>query len=435
MHWARSSILPAEHMRRRGVMAAVLAGVLLASTLTGITTAGAPKPAADPAVVNYWNAVTVDVLITDAKKGAAEAIYWLAIEQAAVYNAVNGITGQYELYKWNAHASKGASPQAAAAAAAYNVLLTYFSVVSKAKLDAAYTASLALIPPGRAKDKGVVFGQRAAARIVKLRTNDGRFGPLEFTQPEGPGVWRPTLPLFAKMFDPWLSVVRPFTLTKPTQFRPGKPPALTSARYTREFNEVKNLGSKGSTLRSAAQKETALFFSDIAVGPVQKSLRDLLTRHGLDISKSARVLAAVDISLADGTIAVWDSKFKYGLWRPITAIQLADTDGNANTARDLAWEPLIPTPPYPEYASGLSSVMGALGRVLSRVLGTSHIDLYITSAAAGVTRHYDSASQLNQDVIDARVWSGIHFRTADQVGNRIGRKVADWALDNYFAAR
>jgi hypothetical protein len=243
------------------------------------------------------------------------------------------------------------------------------------------------------------------------------------------------LPLFAKMFDPWLSTLRPFTLRKPTQFRPGRPPALTSARYAREFNEVKDLGSKGSTLRSPAQKETALFFSDIAVGSLQRALRDLASRHGLDISKSARLFAAVDVTLADGTIAVWDSKIHYGLWRPITAIQLADTDGNAKTDRDINWEPLLPTPAYPEYASGLSAVMGAVGRVVARVLGTSHIDLYISSTAAGVTRHYDSASTLNLDVINARVWEGIHFRTADEVGVRIGKKVANWALDHYFQAR
>lgn len=424
MHWARSS----------RVMAALLAGLLLASTVSGIGSARSRAPAADPSVVTYWNAVAVSVIATDAKKGAAEAIYWLAIAQAAVYNAVNGITGRYELYKWNAHAPRGASPQAAAAAAAYDVLLAYFPD-SKTRLDAARLESLALIPAGRAKDKGVAFGQRAAARIVKLRTNDGRFAPIEFTQAPAPGVWRPTLPLFAKMFDPWLSQLRPFTLKRPTQFRPGKPPALSSARYAREFNEVKDLGSKASALRSHEQTQTALFFSDIAIGPMQAALRDLVTRRHMSISRSARLLAAVNLSVADGTIAIWDSKVKFGLWRPITAIQLADTDGNPRTDRDLAWEPLIPTPAYPEYASGLSSVMGAVGRALTRVLGTSRIDLYITSTAAGETRHYEWASQLNRDVIDARVWSGIHFRTADNVGNRIGKKVADWALSHYLQSR
>jgi hypothetical protein len=424
MHWARSS----------RVMAALLAGLLLASTVSGVSSARSRAAAADPSVVTYWNAVAVGVIATDAKKGAAEAIYWLAIAQAAVYNAVNGITGRYDLYKWNAHAPHGASPQAAAAAAAYDVLLAYFPD-SKARLDAARLESLALVPNGRAKDQGVAFGQRAAARIVKLRANDGRFAPIEFTQAPAPGVWRPTLPLFAKMFDPWLSQLRPFTLKKPTQFRPGKPPALGSARYARDFNEVKDLGSKGSVHRSALQKETALFFSDIAIGGLQAALRDLVTRRHMSISKSARLLAAVNFSVADGTIAIWDSKVHFGLWRPITAIQLADTDGNANTDRDLGWEPLIPTPPYPDYASGLSAVMGAVGRALTRVLGTSRIDLYISSTAAGVTRHYEWASQLNRDVIDARVWSGIHFRFADTVGNRMGKSVADWALDHYFQSQ
>ena len=431
MRFACSSSPPIQPKRRRGFVAALLSGLLLASTISGIVLAGSPAPAADASVITYWNAVAVDVIATDAKKGAAEANFWLAFEQSAVYNAVVGITERYDLYKWNAHAPNRSSPQAAAAAAAYHVLLTYFPA-SQVRLDAAYAASLALIPDGRARDRGLRFGERAAARIVKLRANDGRFAPIEFSQLPAPGVWRPTLPLFAKMFDPWLSQVRPFTLKKPSQFRPGDPPALTSKRYAREFNEVKDFGSKTSTLRSAEQTQTALFFSDIAVGPLQAALRDLVTRHGLNISKSARLFAAVDLSLADATMSIWDSKVHFGLWRPITAIQLADTDGNPDTAVDAKWEPLIPTPPYPEYASGLSAVMGAVSRALTRVLGTSRIDLFISSTAAGVTRHYEWASQLNQDVIDARIWSGIHFRTADNVGNRIGKKVADWALDHYF---
>jgi hypothetical protein len=189
---------------------------------------------------------------------------------------------------------------------------------------------------------------------------------------------------------------------------------------------------KTGSLRTPEQTETALFFSDIAVGPLQASLRDLVTRHGLDISDSARLFAAVDMSIADAIGVSWDSKLHFGFWRPVTAIQLADDDGNPATIADPAWEPLIITPPYPDYTSGLNAVMGATSRSLTRVLGSRRIDLYITSAAAGVTRHYEFAGQLTRDAVDARVWSGIHFRPADVVGRAQGQQVGDWALDRYF---
>ena len=174
------------------------------------------------------------------------------------------------------------------------------------------------------------------------------------------------------------------------------------------------------------------------------SLRDLAARYQLDISDSARLFAAVDMSAADALITSWDSKFEFGLWRPVTAIQLADTDGNPDTQPDTGWLPLVPTPPYPEYTSGLTTIMGAMTRALSEALGLGgggdddgdrddaggRIDVDIT--VAGITRHYEFASQLNRDAIDARVWSGIHFRTADVVGSKTGTQVGDWALDNYF---
>ena len=164
------------------------------------------------------------------------------------------------------------------------------------------------------------------------------------------------------------------------------------------------------------------------------TLRDLAARHQLDISDSAGLFAAAATSGADAAITAWDSKLEYGYWRPITAIQLAETDGNPDTIADTDWLPLIATPPYPDYASGLTSFMGAVTRALTRVLdlGGDRIDVNIT--IAGVTRHYEFASQLNQDAIDARVWSGIHFRTADVVGSQMGTQVGDWALDNFFHA-
>ena len=429
--------------QRRWVRHAVTMLLVLAVVMAGAPVAGArpPAPSADPAVITDWNAIAVSTIAGAAPNGAgkanAEAFLWFSFVQAAVYNAVVGITGEYELYQWRARAPRTASPQAAAAAAAHGVLMEYFgdSPTIAANLDAALASSLGEIPNSVSKAQGVRFGERAADRLIRLRADDGRFAPIVFDVPLAAGVWRPTPPALAPFFDPWLGQVDPLVLDSLSQFRPGPPPAIASDLYLQEFEEVRDYGVKTDSLRSAAQTETALFFSDIAVGPLQASLRELVTRRELDISDSARLFAAVDMSVADATGAVWDSKFFYGWWRPITAIQLADDDGNPATAGVPGWEPLIATPPYPDWPSGLCGVIGAITTTLSRLNADGRVDLNITSAAAGVTRHYDDAAVLQQDTIDARVWLGIHFRTADEVGCALGTQVGNWALDHHFAPR
>jgi hypothetical protein len=235
-------------------------------------------------------------------------------------------------------------------------------------------------------------------------------------------------------FDPWLAELEPLTMPEPDHVRPGPPPDLRSAAYTRDYREVKRLGSTTSTARSHAQTQTALFFSDIGVVPLQAGLRDAAQRTHLDISESARLFAAVDLSIADAAIAAWDTKLLYAYWRPVTAIQLGDTDGNPDTVPDGAWLPLITTPPYPDYASGLTAVMAAAGRALAGVqdLGPGGIDLRMTSTAAGETRHFTTKGQLTRQVVDARVWSGIHFRTADRVGADMGTLIARQAMGRFF---
>ena len=407
--------------------------------------AGAQPPAAaDPAVIRDWDAIAVSTIAGPAPSGAGkanvEAFLWFPFVQAAVYNAVNGITGEYELYKWNAKAPKGASPQAAAAAAAHGVLMEYFgtndfvnSEAIAANLNAALATSLGQIPDGVREQQGIRYGKRAAGRLVELREDDGRFAPIVFDMPLAAGVWRPTPPALAPFFDPWLGQVEPFVLDSPSQFRPGPPPAISSALYVEEFEEVRDYGANVGSLRTAAQTETARFFSDITIGPLHAGLRDLVTRRGLDISDSARLFAAVDLSMADAAIAVWDGKFHYGWWRPITAIREADTDGNPNTTGVPGWTPFLVTPPYPDWPSGLNGVIGAASTALSQLNADGRVDLNLTSAAAGVTRHYDFAADIQRDAVDARVFSGIHFRTADEVAFVMGAQVANWALDHHFA--
>ena len=420
-------------------MAALVAVALLSMSIGGVEASAAPpEAAADPKVISDWNAIAFDTIIVDAGKANAEGFMWFAFEQAAVYNAVVGITRRYELYNWNNRGPRRASPQAAAAVAAHDVLLEYFPA-SQSRLDTALAASLAEIPDGRAKREGIRHGEHAARRLIRLREDDGRFAPITFDVPPAPGVWRPTPPAFAPFFIPWMAHMRPLLLNSPSQFRPGPPPALTSQAYTDDFNEVKALGSATSTVRTPEQTATAQFIAGSTFPLLSSSLRDLAARHELDISDSARLFAAAAMSAADGAIASWDSKLEFGLWRPVTAIQLADTDGNPNTAPDSGWLPLTTTPPYPDYTSGLNAVVGAAARAVSGVLGLGggRIDLNITvqvspAPAPPITRHYEFETELYRDAIDARVWSGIHFRTADVLGNAQGRQVGDWALDNYF---
>jgi hypothetical protein len=416
----------------RGIAGSILVVALIATSFSGVSGA-APSDDVDAQVIRDWNATMVATIVGDAGKANAEAFMWFGFVQAAVYNAVEGITRDYELYQWDKRGSQKASPEAAAAAAAHDVLLEYFPG-SQARLDAQLASSLAGVTDGSAEQQGVKYGQAAAAHLIELRLNDGRNAPITFDQAPAPGVWRPTPTANAPFFDPWLSQVKPMLMTSPTQFRPGPPPALTSALYTADFNEVKAVGAKVGSTRTAEQTQTALFTTDVAIGGYQAALRDLTARHGMDISDTARVFAAVDMSLADATIAVWDSKYHYGYWRPITAIRLADTDGNPDTVADTTWEPFVPTgtPPYPDYVSGFNGVTGAFTGSLSRILGGGALDLYITSAAAGVTRHYVTASALNQDGIDGRVWLGIHFRTADEVAIDMGTSIANWGLDHNF---
>jgi hypothetical protein len=281
-----------------------------------------------------------------------------------------------------------------------------------------------------------VFGTRAADSLIRLRAHDGRNAPILFTQPAAPGVWRPTPTAFAPMSAPWLGFVTPLLVHSATQFGPRRPPpALTSARYTRDFAEVKAFGSSTSTARTAAQTSTALFFSGNAQVQYNAALRDQVSVRHLDVVDAARMFAAIDMSVADAEISVWHAKYIYGFWRPITAINLADTDGNPATIADSSWVPLYPTPPgtppYPEYPSGFNAYNSTVTHSLENLFQTRHLQLTLTATAVP-DRHYDSGRALRQDVVDARVWLGIHFRFADTAAREMGRELTAWTLDHYF---
>lgn len=428
----------------RGATAAALAVLLLAVTpaATAHRDRDGDRPSSDPTVISEWNSIALTALAADAattppRKTAIEAYLYFAFMHGAMYNAVVGIEGGYEPYRFHESAPRGASSQAAAVAAAHRILVTYCPE-QKATLDAAYAASLAKIPDGRAEDRGVAYGVLAADTMIAQRVGDGRNAPILFTKTPAPGVWRPTPPALAPFSAPWLGYVKPLLVPGDGHFAdPGPAPALTSKRYTRDFEEVKALGSASSTQRTAAQTETATFFSGNPAVQFTTALRDQATTRHLDIVDSARLFAAVHMSLADQAISVWYTKHHYGVWRPITAIQQAGQDGNPATTADPTWTSLIPSPPYPDYVSGYNGAMGAFSQALEDALGTRHLRLTLITTAFPVgdpraTRHYDTGDEVRQEVIDARVWLGIHFRFADTSGARMGQQVGDYALEHYF---
>jgi hypothetical protein len=422
-----------QQAQTRSWLAALAAAALLATLATGTATAAAPAAApGDPSVISDWNAIAVTTLSGDTSKQPVETILYLAFVQAAVYDAVVGVEGRYAPYRFHARAPRGTSAQAAAVAAAHEVLVTYVPS-AQATLDAAYAASLAQIPDGKAKTRGIAFGTRAADHLIRLRADDGRNAPIEFNRPPAPGVWRPTPPGKLPMSAPWLGFVTPLLVRNPTQFGPPPPPALTSARYTRDFNEVKAFGSSTSTARTPAQTDTALFFSGSALVQYNSGLRDQVAVRDLDIVEAARMFAAIDMSVADAIITVWRTKYDYGYWRPITAINLADTDGNPATIADPNWVPLLTNPPYPEYPSGYNVFNSTVTHGLEELFETRHLRLtLISTAVPGVERFYDSGRAERRDVVDARVWLGIHFRFADTAARDMGRRLTDWTLDHYF---
>lgn len=422
----------------RGSRVRAVAGAVTL-TLVGLTATAASAAEAGPAsavdqaaVVRDWNAIATETIGASlGPRPSSQVTIWHGFVSLAVYNAVVGITGGYTPYKWWERGPSTASPEAAAATAAHDVLLTYFPA-SKPRLDSAYANSLAAIPAGRAKDQGVTFGKRAAERIVELREGDGRFADVPFTKPPAPGVWRPTPPTFQPFIDTWLARLRPLLLTSPSQFRPGSPPALTSARYAQDVNEVKSMGAKAAPSRTPEQTRTALFFSGNLAAQLQSAFRDYAARHGLGIAQTAQLFAAVNASTTDAAVTGWNTKLHYASWRPISAIRLANTDGNPATAADSAWEPLLLTPPHPDYVAGHTTVAAAALRAAAGALGTSRLDLRVPSEITGTTRFYESADEFNRDVINARVWGGVHTRTAGVTGCRVGDRIGTWALTHFF---
>ena len=388
-------------------------------------------PRGETGAVLEWNQHATDALVGSAGQAPPVAAVHMAIVQAAVYDAVNAIDRGHEPYLVAPAARRWYSTDAAAAAAAHRVLVSVLPT-QQTHLDDLYTASLADIPDGRAEDGGVAVGEAAAAATMAARADDGRYGPFRFPAGTAPGQWRPTPPSFASDPSAWVSDVTPFLLERADQFRSRGPNALTSPRYSRDLAEVSEVGSATSSSRTADQTDAARFWVENGVAMWSRITRSLSAERHLDNVDNALLFARVHLTAADAAIACYDDKAHWGTWRPITAIREADTDGNPATVADPAWTPLIATPAFPEHPSGHGCLSGSIASTLRSFFGSDRVRFSATSTTSGTTRTFTRFSDAIDEVVDARVWSGIHFRTADEQGATIGHKVARWSRIHYF---
>ncbi len=381
--------------------------------------------------VAAWDAVGAEAF-TKAALSPAEGHILFAYVAIAVYDAVMAVEGGYEPFAVDLDAPDGASPQAAVAASARQVLLHYLPA-QEAIINGAYTTSLGTIPDGKAEDDGVRIGDQVAAALIAQRADDGFRASVPYTPPVPPvpGVWIPTAT--TPPIGTYLGGMRPFSLDSADQFRPGGPPDLGSRRWARDYNEVKAIGSSASTTRTAEQTLAARFWAEPPVQQARQSFRFFVLERRLDIVDAARFMAMMSVVYADSFIACFDAKYHYAFWRPVTAIRAGDTDGNKRTTGDPAWTPLLPaTPNHPDYPSAHSCITPAGGRVIARFLRTQHIDFTIPSLTGLGDRHYATVAALQDEVGNARIWGGIHYRTAVDDGIAIGRRVTHQVLAHHF---
>jgi len=397
----------------------------------------APARAAEP--VLDWNARAVAALLAAGTTpmpnlGQAPTVQALhmAMTQGAVYDAVNSIDKSHEPYlPALAPAPASASKDAAVATAAYRVLTGLtpaLPAVPRGQLDVAYASDLAAIPDGAAKSAGIAAGAAAAGAMLAARTGDGRYGSFTFVAGGGLGGWVPT----SGVIDPsaWVARVRPFVLESQSQFRTDGPQAISSAAYAQDYNEVKRLGRLESPYRSERQTAIALFHTASPIELWNRTLREITTGDGS--VEQARLFAMATMAGADSIINTWDDKAFWNFWRPITAIRAGDADGNPATAGDPNWISQIPSPPYPDHPSGYTAVTTGMLLGAAEAMGTKHVDFTVQRPGTTTTLHYRHLDEAVRDVVDARVWLGIHFRTADVHSMVLGRKVTRWLNKHYF---
>jgi hypothetical protein len=417
-------------------------------TLTDFDVTRMDDGTTDP--VQGWNFVSYDAIRISGLSTAIAARV-LAIESIAIMDTLAAIDGT-SATTVSLDAPEGISAPIAAAAAAHRSLSVLYAsnaqaVALQASFDARLAEDLAQLAPGELRDASVAFGVAVADAVLALRANDGSSAVVPYTPGSEPGEWRPTprvgpgdteLPGRPAQLPQWGDVT-PFLMEDGAQFRPDGPPAMTSAEYTAEFEEVRLLGAIDSTTRTAEQTEIAFYWRDLAgtyspAGRWAQIAGEVLEAQGHSSASAARIMAALNLVGADGAIAAWDAKYEYNFWRPITAIREADTDGNPDTVQDPNWRPLIETPPHPDYTSGHATCSAAAAWALTYMLGD---DIAFTNASIGlpgVFRSFDNFVDAATEAARSRIYGGIHFSSAGVEGLELGKDVADYGMAKFFAS-
>ena len=407
--------------------------------------APAPAPVVVPATngivttanaVGYWNKIATDTINVPAStSGTPEeqrpSVFTdLATVHVAMYDAVNAIAGTHKAFAVTPAApAAGASQEAAAAAATYGVLKALFPSRT-AQYQTAYDAYVSGLADGDAKTRGLTLGLEVAAAVVAQRANDGRSTAVSYSPGTTPGSFRGVNPI-----GTFNSYVKPFALISAAQFRAMPPPALDSALYASDLNEVQAWGSAASTLRSAAQLESARFHTEAPPLFITRNYR-AFAMDSRSLAENARAMAILWVTMADVTAACFESKYFYLYWRPTSAITLADTDGNPATTADPTWTPVVPTPNHPEYPAAHSCTNAAAMAALKGYFGTSSISFSFNSTVSGTTVHaYATPDALLNEINLARIHGGMHFRNSTVQGALLGTNVGEWVVKNFFQPR
>src|SRR6516162_8578982 len=413
-----AAIRRSEHSTsREHSMQANLRRVLVAVALI------APAPSAFADVIADWNEKAVAFVTPRMTPPAAQRV--VAMVQVAMFDAVNSIERRYRPYLVQLPAPAAASKEAAAAAAAGSVLASLHPQ-AQAELKAATTAYLSNIPDGDAKSEGIRLGEVVAAKILEARANDGADAADAYRPKAKPGVYVPTPMTVASM---WPNV-KPFAMTSPSQFRPEPPIALSSEQWASDYNEIKELGATTSSKRSAKQTEDARFWLITGPQSTDPVARQLAAVKGMNVIDNARFMALTAVALADAYIAVMDAKYHYEFWRPITAIRNADIDDNPATEPDPTWQPIDNTPMHPEYPCAHCVNSAALAAVVEGLLGTAEVpEIVMTSSTApGVTHRWTNIRAYADEVSQARIWAGFHYRFSVLAGQDVGPKVGRYVV-------
>lgn len=375
-------------------------------------------------VVTDWNVKALDV-VSAAKLPTPPASRVIAMVQTAVYEAVNAITKRYPADQIKLKSAEGASIDAAVATA-NRAMLTQLVPTQRDLIERYYGQAISAIPDGSAKSAGIAVGEDAAAAVLKTRADDSVSVTETYRPQAAAGVYVSTsLPLV-----PQWPQRKPWVMTSADQFRPGPPPDLKSALWARDYNEIKSMGVQNGSRRTDEQTGMARFWE--ATGPslyfpVVRSVADM---PGRDVTQNARLLAVVGQAMDDAIIAVFDAKYHYNFWRPITAIRNGDIDGNDATERDASWMPLIETPMHPEYPCAHCISAATMAAVLRAEIGTGKLPVLSTTSplVPGVTRHWSTLDDFVREVSEARICDGVHFRNSTEVANDMGKKIGDLAV-------